>query len=190
MRSYCYGKLKYTQINIEEIGIVSYIFLAMISDTSGDILTKIARITLVALLGLLYLYLHQLRISKISIPYIIWNLVFLLYCIFGSFRAFSQSYAINFTITLMYVSICNIIIVIYISLYIDKIDLVLKTIIAGALCKALLCFIKNGFLVFLNSRETDNISANTIGFYCAFSCVIAWYFLKERKVFCIRYVDF
>jgi O-antigen ligase len=71
--------------------------------------------------------------------------------------------------------------VIYISLYIDKIDLVLKAIIAGALCKALMCFVNNGFLVFLNSRAADNISANTIGFYCAFSCVIAWYFFKIEK---------
>lgn len=172
-------KLKHTQVDIAEFGIVSYIFLTMISDSTGDILTKIARIILVSLLGTLYL--RRLRIPKISIPYIAWNLAFLLYCVFGCFRAFSQSYAINYTITLMYVISCNIFIVIYISLYIDKIDLVLKTMIAGALCKALLCYIQNGFLVFLNSRATDDISANTIGYYCAFTCVITWYYFRIEK---------
>lgn len=170
---------KYIRFNIFDFSIAVYIFLVMISSSTGSLLTKIARIELVVMMGLFFL--RYMRITKIVIPYIMWNLVFLIYCFLGSFQAFSRTYAIDYTLTLMFVIICNTFIVIYLSENIKKVNLVLKTIIAGALCKALFCYMQNGFLVFMNSREVGNISANAIGFYCAFACVIGLYFSKYEK---------
>jgi O-antigen ligase len=167
------------KLNIANFSIVMYIFLTMISESTGDILTKIARIVLTIFIVLYFI--KRLRIPKISFRYIIWNLFFLLYCSFGCLYAFSKSYAIDQTISLFYVAVCNILIAIYLSSHMEMIDTTLKIVIWGALFKAFICFIQNGFLVFLDSRATEGTSANTIGLYCAFACIISFYLAKNEK---------
>lgn len=159
--------------------IIAYVLLTMISSSSGDIYTKIARLFLVAVLG--FQMFRNLVLSKKIRFYVIWELSFLMYAFIGCFSAYSKNYAIDFTVSLMYVVICNLFLIIYLSKHTVYIETVLKTIICGATLKAIMCYVSNGLFVFLNSRATEDISANTIGYYCAFACVLCIYFRKREN---------
>ena len=161
------------------IFIALYIILAMVSPSTGNILTKIGRVIL--MLGFLLTSRLRIRIPRESKKYILWALAFFFYCLIGCFFAFSKSYATSYVITLAYVIVCDIVLAIVLIKKKSYIDDVLHYIVYGATLKAIICYVSNGFFCFLNSRATDNMSANTIGFYCAFAAIICWFLSRENR---------
>ena len=150
-----------------------YIILAMVSPSTGSILTKIGRVILI--LGFLLNCHMKIKIPKESKKYILWSVIFLIYGVIGCFFAFSKAYATTYVVTLGYVIICDIVLALVIVGNQSYIEDTLYYIVWGATLKAAMCYATNGFLCFLNSRATDNMSANTIGLYCAFAAIICWF---------------
>lgn len=91
--------------DIFSICMALYIILAMVSPSTGSILTKIGRVILVA--GFILNCHLKIKIPKESKKYILWSVMFLLYGIVGCFFAFSKPYATTYVVTLAYVIICD-----------------------------------------------------------------------------------
>ena len=154
-----------------------YVILAMVSPSTGSILTKIGRVILIV--GFLLTCRLKIRIPKESKKYILWSTAFLLYGVIGCFFAFSKTYATTYVVTLAYVIICDIVLALIIFGNKSYVQDMLYYIVWGATLKAAICYATNGFLCFLNSRATDNMSANTIGLYCAFAAIICWFISRN-----------
>lgn len=169
-----YGKNK-----LLEYAVLIYVFCSMMAGSSGDTITKIGRIVLI--LAFLVVNLKRIVIRRSSRFYIWWSLLFLLYAYVGCFSAYSKTYAVTFSVTLTYVVVCDIVVLLSIGMNEQLKNAVLNIIIFSATCKALLCYLQYGFLYFLTARFTETTSANTLGYYCAFACVICFYFIGSQS---------
>lgn len=182
--------LVYKKSKLMQYAIVLYVFFSMISHSSGDMLTGIARVFLILIFGIVNF--RRLYIPKYSREYIWWALLFLLYAFASCIFAYSRSHAVSYSFTLAYVVICDIVVVISMAKDLSIQENVLKTIIFASIVKALLCYLQYGFFAFMDSRSTGSDSANLIGYYCAFACVLSLFFLKNdiknRYLFLLAFI--
>ena len=162
-----------------EYAILIYIFCSMMAGSSGDTITKVGRVILI--LAFLVVNLKRVVIKKTTKFYIGWAVLFLIYAYAGCLTAYSKSYATTFSVTLTYVVICDIAVLLSIARDEQLKKAVLHTIVFSATCKALVCYLQYGFLYFLTARFTETTSANTLGYYCAFACVICFYFIGSQN---------
>ena len=159
--------------------IIIYILAYMIAPSSGNILVQLARVLLVVVMALYYLRKNTVDVS--AWRYILWAIILLVWMCVCAIYAYSSSQAFDYVLTVAYVLICNSLIALYVSENKEFIETILITLIFGAIIKSLSVFIVEGFLVFLNSRRSENVSANTIGYYSAFAAVISLYFALNKK---------
>lgn len=162
-----------------EYAVLIYVFCSMMAGSSGDTITKVGRVILI--LAFLAVNLKRVVIKKTTKFYIGWAVSFLFYAYAGCITAYSKSYATTFSITLTYVVICDIAVLLSVARDEQLKRAVLHTIVLSATCKALVCYLQYGFLYFLTTRFTETTSANTLGYYCAFACVICFYFLESQS---------
>lgn len=169
--------------DIAGYAIIIYILAYMLAPSSGHISVQISRVLLVGIMVLYFIRKNEVNIS--AWKYILWAIVLLAWMCFCAFKAYSRSQAFDYVLTVAYVLICNSLIALYVPDHKYFIETILITLIYGAIFKALLVYIPEGFLVFLNSRGTEGVSANTIGYYSAFGAAIALYFAlnKRRRVY-------
>lgn len=171
-----------------EINVFLYIVLAMLSPSTGSMLTKVGRTILVV--SFIVNNNGKIKVLKSAKGYVSWALTFLIYGIIGSFFAYSRTYATAYAVTLSYVVICNIALVWTIMNNKKLIKTAFYSVIWGATLKAGFCYTTNGFLCFLTSRSIENMSANTIGLYCAFATIVCWFIASDEnkpmyKVLCL-----
>ena len=160
---------------LTELSIYAYIIISLVSSV-GSTDVKIIRVITVVMI-LLNIVVDK-KIFKSS--YCVWAIVFLLYNVIGIYNAFSKEYAINYTFSLGYVIIINILICQY--LYKENIiEIGLKAFIIGSFLKAAVVFGRYGFWVFISARSIENVSANGIGLYCAVSCLLCVVFWMKKK---------
>ena len=162
-----------------EYAVLIYVFCSMMAGSSGDTITKVGRVILI--LAFLAVNLKRVVIKKTTKFYIGWAVSFLFYAYAGCITAYSKSYATTFSITLTYVVICDIAVLLSVARDEQLKRAVLHAIVLSATCKALVCYLQYGFLYFLTARFTETTSANTLGYYCAFACVICFYFLESQS---------
>lgn len=166
--------------NSAQLAIAVYIIFTMLSSSTGATLTKVARLFLVAVLLLSFIK-HGLVITRKIRFYIVWVIAFWGYNFLNYFNAYNSSYVSAQLITLLYIIICDVMILLYLSTHTEDVFFLLKCVIWGATLKAIYVFSLNGLLVFMNSRSSDQTSANTLGFVCAFAIVFCLYFYKKEK---------
>lgn len=156
--------------------IYAYIVIVMVSESTGSFGVKLIRVFLAGAF-VLYLMTNKNKYYKPSF-YIAWSLIFLAYNAFMSQYALNPEYAKDYTMTLMYVIITNLMIEYYMSE--DNItEGIMRAIIIGAIAQGTYVFMTNGFLVFMNSRGTSNVNANSIGLNNAIALVFSVYLIGK-----------
>ena len=163
-----------------EFVVYLYLFITIMSGSTGDLPVKIIRVVVMGLL-VLYFISNSFRIYKSF--YCVWAGIFFLYNVVMCYFSFSKSYAIDYTITLFYVVIIDIGICQFLYKNQQMIPNLLKTFIISTIIQSVYVYSTNGLTVFFNSRATETMSANLVGFYCAVSIVFSvyYYYIKERK---------
>lgn len=168
-------------INLSLFIVSLYIIVMVISSSTGNNIVKIMRIitTLTLVLSIIKNK-NRIRYSK---KYIIWNVVFLLYCLVLCKFSYAESTAKTFWFTTFYIWILNLLLCIYFEKNNIDINYLYKLIIIGTTIKGGICYFRYGPMVFLNSRSTSaGLSANIIGLYSAISVVLCVFlFMKNKK---------
>jgi len=179
--------MKITVSRITEIMIYLYLLVLMISSNTGDITVKIVRVVIMFFLFLYFVSVNSFKWVRSSYCRLV--ILFLVYNAIMCEYAFSKKYAVEYTMTLLYVIIVNVFICQFFYVHKNTLFSVLKVFILGALIKAIFLFGRHGMFVFMNNRATGGTSANTVGFYCAFAAVFSFYFYlyEGRKK---RYIIF
>ena len=160
--------------------VMLYAFIVTFSFSTGTIGVKIVRVLVV---GMFFLYfITRTRKKGMNYLFIIWTGVFTLYNLFRCQFALDVDNALEFTMSLIYVTVVQIIV----SFYLQDRDItqdIMKMLIIAGIFQALYLFCTEGFLVYLNSRSAGDkeINANSIGFNCALSCLFSLFFYKEKR---------
>lgn len=171
-------KDKLTFSSLVSLLIYLYIFIVMTNVSTGAPAVKVIRVVLAAMLALYALRSRKIWFSK----YIKWALVFQAYNVVTTQFALNKSYAVSYTATLFYVLIINAGICIFMAKH-DITDGMMKAFIFSTIVEAFLTFSQYGLLVFMDTRRTEEGSANTLGFYAAMAFIfgLIMYKKKERK---------
>ena len=165
---------KLTLDKICEWLIYIYTLIVMASPTTGTIIVKGIRLILFAILIIRIIKKQKLYKSW----YAKWAIIFMLYNIIMIHFSYNKTISVKYTFSLIYVLVINILICQFIvekKIFIN----IFKTIIAGSLIKSVLIFAKNGMMVFLTARSTQDASANTIGIYSALAFILCYYLNKN-----------
>ena len=169
--------MKISKNTFNQVLIGLFLLVLMISESTGILAVKIARVILVYFLLIDFIKTKKWKSSF----YIVWTLLFLIYNAIMIRYAFDKSYAFDYTLTLLYIVVENLMIFLYVRKY-DILEYILKVFIVGSILKALRIFIKSGFLIFMNFRAAENTSANIIGLYSAIAFSLCIYFIITKKI--------
>lgn len=153
-----------------------YVIIIVYVDSIGDPAVKFIRLILVAVMLVYLVKKHSIVLSH----YCFWAIIFLIYNFIMIQYAMYKDYAQQYAVSLMYILIVNILICQFL-LREEIYDELWIAFIIGAILKATKAFSVNGLFVFLNSRKIENVSANSIGMYCAFSVVFAFMYIQRSK---------
>ena len=166
--------MKISMKKLCEYLIYLYIIIIMMNGSTGNIAVKSIRIIL-----LFFLTMNIIKSGKVyNSSYNIWAILFLGYNAMMINHSFSRTGAIAGFLTLLYVLVENLLIYQFIIKN-DILKGIMKSIILGSILLACYVFIRNGLLVFINSRFVTDNSANTIGLYSSISIAFVL-FLKEQ----------
>lgn len=166
--------MKISMKKLCEYLIYLYIIIIMMNGSTGNIAVKSIRIIL-----LFFLTMNIIKSGKVhNSSYNIWAILFLGYNAMMINHSFSRTGAIAGFLTLLYVLVENLLIYQFIIKN-DILKGIMKSIILGSILLACYVFIRNGLLVFINSRFVTDNSANTIGLYSSISIAFIL-FLKEQ----------
>ncbi len=168
---------KLTLSRMIEFAIYAYMFaFIVLPGGSGTTPVKITRVILMALL-LLYVFYDK----KIRLPfYVMAYVLFLLYNVIMIDFADYKSYAVDHTLSILYVIAINVFLYQYLTKH-NIIRRILICFIIFSFLSATYVFARYGLLVFMNSRKTDFGSANLLGFYCAVSFTLSFVFCGKYK---------
>lgn len=153
-----------------------YIFIITTNVSTGTMPVKIIRVVLA---GALALYLIRLKGFRFNF-YFIWATIFLLYNVVMIQFAYDKNVANKYTMTLMYILIINMGICLFMMKY-DIIEGMIKVFIISTIAEAIITFGRYGLLVFLNTRRTEEGSANMLGFYAAMAFVMSFIMYTKAK---------
>lgn len=163
--------------------IYMYIFIITTNVSTGTTPVKIIRVVLAGVLILYFIRLKGFRLNS----YIIWSTIFILYNVIMIQFSYDKNSATKYTMTLLYILVINM----GICLFIMKNDIIegmIKAFIISTIAEAIITFSKYGLLVFLNTRRTDEGSANMLGFYAAMAFVLSFMMYKKMKGEKQRYI--
>ena len=153
-----------------------YIIVIMVSSSAGEIFVKGTRV--VVFFCLLARIIIKKKIYKSW--YILWAALFIAFNVIMVKYSYNTTISYKYTLSLIYVLVINVLICQYIiekKIYVK----LFKCIIVGTLLKCTYIFTKNGPFVFLNSRKSDEASANIIGIYSAISFTLNYYLNKRSN---------
>lgn len=171
MRSY-----KITISTLVRYLIFLYIFILVTSVSTGTIQVKIIRVLLAV--GILTYILTRKGFKPTF--YISWAIVFALYNVIMIEFSPYKSYAIEDTISLLYILVITMGICFYIKRF-NIVEGMMKAMIIGTIVEAIVTFARFGALVFLTARYTAEGSANTLGFYAAMSFIMSLILVARSK---------
>ena len=167
-------------ISLERLCIYLYIVVSMVALNSGATSVKIVRVVVVAAILIGFLHRGSIRLPhKGDRYYLLWAIMFSVYCGIGIFFAHSKSMALSFFMTMMYVFIVDFLIYIYVLCYMKNVEGIINCMVIGAVLIALRCFAQYGLFAFMSSRSAGSISGNTIGQFSAFASVMCVYKLRN-----------
>ena len=153
-----------------------YIFIIVTNVNTGTIPVKIIRVVLAAVLIFNILKSNGFKLNA----YISWAIIFLLYNIMMIQFSSYKNYAFEYTMTLLYILVINIGICSYMMKH-DIVEGMIKVFIFSTIVEAIITFGQYGLLVFLNTRRTDEGSANTLGFYAAMGVILSLLMYKRGR---------
>ena len=82
-----------------------YLFVVIVSGSTGTFAVKVVRLLIAAVLVLYLIFGRSLRFNISS--YVVWSTVFFLYCVITCTYAFARNDSISSTITLFYIVVVN-----------------------------------------------------------------------------------
>lgn len=160
-----------------------YIFILVTSVSTGTMPVKVIRVVLTAAL---VFYILRSKAFKFNF-YITWAVVFLLYNVVMTQFASYKNYAVEYTATLLYILIINIGVCFFMMKH-DAMVGMIKAFIFSTIVEAATTFGRNGLMVFLTARRTDEGSANTLGFYAAMAFILSLILFRKFKGKNQRYI--
>lgn len=161
--------------------IIAYIISTMVTKSAGNIAVRLARL---AVFGVVVFYfITEKKVMTHRSFYLFRTLVFIGLCaVVSLLMPFEPIEAATYFKATLNVYIVTVLIFEFLLFNPDFFDGILMSILAGSFLKCMYVFCCYGWLCFLNSRKIEGISANTIGYYGAWSALIALYFcIKHGK---------
>lgn len=169
-------KIKNLEIPIIDVTLLLYLFAVIVTD-EGSSFMKITRVIMLMICLVLILKEKKIRIYKYLGALIL----------FWAFSTFSIRWSHNKQLSIdMSKTILINLITIYCFIYLinfnkKRIELVLKAIIIFPILLEMRAVYYGGIFVYLNSRISGTISANTIGMCSAFAASITLYYIMKKQ---------
>lgn len=167
--------------SILELAGLIYCFALSAVASTGNIAIKIARVLLFCAF-IVHIFQHKKMKVNFS-KYSKWIIIMFIYSCMTMLWSVSVSTTIEMISTLLYIVVCNLILMYILNNNKEYIYSMLKSSILGTILHGILLFSKYGLTVYFGSRGGHGIeNANTIAFMASFALIFCFILLKENKI--------
>lgn len=163
--------------NIYDLTVCVYVLCTVVAD-DGSLLMKLARLFLAGIWGVKMLTEKTIKIT----PYLLRLAAFWAFATMTILWAEDRGFAVSMSKSLMINLVCMCALLNLMDHQRQRMDFILKTLIAAPIILEMRVILQGGLLAFLDTRTIGSISGNTVGMCAAFgACFAAYYWIQGEK---------